>query len=101
MSDVKGSSNMPQSLELNCSEGNRATARSPRASEARVSSVVEVLKYEPRARWFLLANVQSTIGSGAAVVALVVLAFARLPSPWAITLVLLADFLPTMLLGPI
>jgi MFS family permease len=66
-----------------------------------VSSVVEVLKYEPRARWFLLANVQSTIGSGAAVVALVVLAFARLPSPWAITLVLLADFLPTMLLGPI
>src|SRR3712207_5427088 len=85
--------------------GDRADARSPRSSrrqgQSRLSGVVAVLRTEPRARWFLLANVQSTIGSGAAVVALVVLAYDRLPSPWAITLVLLADFLPVMLLGPI
>src|SRR4051794_39027641 len=66
-----------------------------------MSGVVDVLAKEPRARWFLLANVQSTIGSGAAVVALVVIAYERLQSPWAITLVLLADFLPAMLLGPL
>ena len=63
--------------------------------------LVAVLRQERRARWFLLANTQSTIGSGAAIVALMVLAYDRLRSPWAVTLVLLADFLPSMVLGPI
>ena len=66
-----------------------------------MSQVLSVLKYEPRARWFLLANAQSAIGTGAAAVALVVLAYDRMHSPWAITFVLLADFVPTMVLGPI
>jgi hypothetical protein len=66
-----------------------------------MSQLLAVLREERRARWFLLANTQSTIGSGAALVALMVLAYDRLHSPWAISLVLLADFLPSMLLGPI
>src|SRR4051812_19389014 len=64
-------------------------------------NVLRVLREERRARWFLIANTQSTIGSGAAIVALMVLAYDRLHSPWAVSLVLLADFLPSMLLGPI
>ena len=66
-----------------------------------MSAVLAVLRREPRARWFLLANAQSTIGTGAATVALVVIAYDRMRSPWAIALVLLADFLPVMLLGPL
>ena len=66
-----------------------------------MTSVLAVLRQEHRARWFLLANTQSTIGSGAAIVALMVLAYDRLRSPWAVSLVLLADFLPSMVLGPI
>ena len=62
---------------------------------------LSVLAHERRARWFLLANVQSAVGTGAAAIALVVLAYERHPSPWAITLVLLADFAPVMLFGPI
>src|SRR3954471_15157960 len=66
-----------------------------------MGAVRAVIAKEPRARWFLLANAQSAIGTGAAVIALVVLAYDRLHSPWAISLVLLADFLPVMLLGPL
>lgn len=49
----------------------------------------------------MLAHAQSAIGNGAAYVGLLLLAFDRLASPWALTLVLLADFLPAMLLGPV
>jgi MFS family permease len=66
-----------------------------------LKGVVAVLRTEPRARWFLLANAQSTVGSGAAILALMVLAYERLHSVWAVSLVLLADFLPSMLLGPL
>jgi MFS family permease len=66
-----------------------------------MSQVLAVLRAERRARWFLIANTQSTIGSGAAIVALMVLAYDRMRSPWAVSLVLLADFLPSMLLGPL
>jgi MFS family permease len=66
-----------------------------------MSNIIGVLRHERRARWFLLANAQSTIGTYAAVVALMVLAYERLHSPWAVSLVLLADFLPSMVLGPI
>ena len=62
---------------------------------------LDLLRREPRARIFLAAHAQSAIGSGAAYVGLLLLAFDRLPSPWALTLVLLADFLPAMLLGPV
>ncbi len=66
-----------------------------------MSTVLAVIRSEPRARWFLLAQAQSAIGTGAAAVGLVVLAYDRYRSPWALTLVLLAEFAPTILFGPI
>lgn len=58
------------------------------------------LRGERRARVFLLTYLQSSLGTGAAAVALFVLAFDREHSPWAITAVLLAYDLPPGLLGP-
>jgi MFS family permease len=57
------------------------------------------LRGERRARRFFIAHTQSSLGTGAAYVALLVLAYQRFHSPWAVTLVLLADFLPATLLG--
>lgn len=64
-------------------------------------AIAQLLRTEPRARRFFLAHAQSSLGTGAAYVGLLVLALDRLDSPWAISLVLLADFLPAMVLGPI
>lgn len=64
-------------------------------------SIADLLRNEPRARAFLLTHLQSSLGTGAGYVALVVIAYRRFHSPWAISLVLLADFLPVMLLGPV
>jgi MFS family permease len=61
----------------------------------------QLFVHEPRARVFFLALAQSAIGTGAAYVALLLIAYERWHSPWAITLVLLADLLPAMLLGPV
>lgn len=62
---------------------------------------IELLRTVPRVRLFMAAHAQSAIGTGAGVVGLLLLALDRLDSPWAISLVLLADFLPAMLLGPL
>ncbi len=62
--------------------------------------VARLLRRSRAARWFFLALAQSSLGTGAAYVALLLVAFERLDSPWAISLVLLADLLPAMLLGP-
>jgi MFS family permease len=48
----------------------------------------------PATRRFFVAHFQSELGNGAAYVALVLVAYHRLHSGWAIALVLLADFLP-------
>lgn len=64
-------------------------------------AALAMLRSERRARWFFAAHGQSSLGTGAAYVALILLAYDRLASPWAIALVLLADFLPAMLLGPV
>ena len=45
-------------------------------------------------RRFFIAHFQSELGNGAAYVALVLIAYQRLHSAWAIALVLLADFVP-------
>jgi MFS family permease len=66
-----------------------------------VRGVVSLLRAEPRARLFYLALAQSALGNGAAYVALLLVAYDRWASPWAISLVLLADLLPAMLLGPV
>ena len=53
----------------------------------------------PPLRRFFIAQFQSELGTGAAYVALVLVAYQRLHSGWAIALVLLADFLPGIVLG--
>jgi len=50
-------------------------------------------------RRFFLAHFQSELGSGAAYVALALVAYHRLHSGWAIAVVLLADFLPGIVLS--
>jgi MFS family permease len=64
-------------------------------------SVLELLRHERRARVFFAALAQSALGTGAAYVALLLVALDRFNSPWAIGLVLLADVVPAMLLGPL
>jgi MFS family permease len=62
---------------------------------------MKVLVTEHRARWFFAAHLQSALGTGAAYVALLVLAYDRLGSAWGASAVLLADLAPAMLLGPL
>jgi len=64
-------------------------------------AVIELLRHERRARVFFAALAQSALGTGAAYVALLLVALDRFDSPWAIGLVLLADVVPAMLLGPL
>jgi MFS family permease len=63
--------------------------------------IVDLFRHEPRARVFFGVLTQSALGTGAGYVALLLLAYDRFRSPWAITLVLLADLLPAMVLGPV
>jgi MFS family permease len=63
--------------------------------------MLRILQGEQRARAFLLTYAQSALGNGMAIVALLVIAYDREPSPWAITLVLLAYDLPPGFLGPL
>jgi MFS family permease len=60
-----------------------------------------MLREEPRARVFFFALTQSALGTGAAYVALLLVAYERFHSPWALSLVLVADLLPAMLFGPV
>src|SRR6185295_10855309 len=62
---------------------------------------MKVLVTEQTARWFFAAHLQSALGTGAAYVALLVLAYDRLGSACGATAVLLADLAPAMLLGPL
>src|SRR5918992_386772 len=63
--------------------------------------VLDLLKHERRARIYFLALAQSSLGTGAAYVALLLVAYERFRSPWAIGLILLADVVPAMALGPL
>jgi len=60
-----------------------------------------LLRHERHARPFFGAHLQGALGSGAGYIALLMLAYDRLGSAWGATAVLLADFLPAMLLGPL
>lgn len=64
-------------------------------------ATLSLLRLEPRARWFFAVLAQSSLGTGAAHVALLLIAYERFRSPWAVSLVLLADVVPAMLFGPI
>jgi MFS family permease len=67
----------------------------------RLTRAIDLLRNEPRARVFFGALTQSSLGTGAAYVALLVIAYERFESAWAIGLVLFADLVPSMLLGPV
>jgi MFS family permease len=67
----------------------------------KLTPIIELLRREPRLRLFFLARAQSSLGTGAGYVGLLVLAYDRFESAWAISLILLADFLPTTFLGPL
>jgi MFS family permease len=66
-----------------------------------VRATLSLLRLEPRARWFFAVLAQSSLGTGAAHVALLLIAYERFRSPWAVSLVLLADVVPAMLFGPV
>jgi MFS family permease len=66
-----------------------------------LSRAIDLLRNEPRARVFFAALAQSSLGTGAAYVALLVIAYDRFHSGWAIGLILFADLVPSMLLGPV
>lgn len=59
----------------------------------------KLLKSSSSLRRFFAARLQSELGDGAAYVALVLVAYQRLHSGWAIAVVLLADFLPGIILS--
>ena len=62
---------------------------------------IQLLREDRRARYFFLALAQSAVGTGVGYVALILIAYQRFESPWAIGLVLFADLVPAMLLGPV
>ena len=65
-----------------------------------MTEAIALLRNEGRARVFFAALAQSSLGTGAAYVGLLVVAYERFHSAWAISLILLADFVPAMFLAP-
>ena len=68
----------------------------PRLRFAALSDLLAV----PTSRRLFAAHTQSALGNGAGYVALMVIAYAQTGSPWVVSAVLVADWLPAMLLGP-
>jgi MFS family permease len=66
-----------------------------------VRESIGLLRHERRARFFFLALAQSALGTGAGYIALLLIAYERFESPWAISLVLIADLIPPMVAGPV
>jgi MFS family permease len=64
-------------------------------------SIVGLLRGDRQVRRFFLAYGQSSLGTGAGYVALLLVAYQRFHSPWALALILLADFVPPMFLAPL
>lgn len=62
---------------------------------------LDLLRHERVARVYYAVLAQSALANGAAYIALLVVAFERFNSAWAISFILLADFVPAMLLGPV
>src|SRR3954464_10449823 len=66
-----------------------------------MTRAIELLKREPQSRLFFLVLGQSALGTGAAYVGLMLIAYERFRSGWAISLVLMAELLPAMFFGPV
>jgi MFS family permease len=73
----------------------------PEAVNADASVMGLLLKENRRLLRFFAAFFQSQVGTGAAYVALLLVAYHRLHSGWAISLVLLGEFLPGIVLSPV
>jgi MFS family permease len=63
--------------------------------------LIDLWRSEKGARAFFVALVQGSLGTGASYVAVMLVAYDRLGSAWAASLILLADLLPSMLVGPL
>jgi MFS family permease len=63
--------------------------------------VLDLLRHERVARLYFAVLAQSALGTGAGYVALLLVAYDRFASGWAISLILLAELVPAMLLGPV
>jgi MFS family permease len=64
-------------------------------------SVRGLWRAERPVRWFFVAHLQGGLGDVASCIALMLLAYERIGSAWAATVVLLADVLPAMFLSPL
>jgi MFS family permease len=62
---------------------------------------LDLLRHERVARLYYAVLAQSSLGNGAGYVALLIVAYERFRSAWAISLILLADLVPAMFLGPL
>lgn len=71
------------------------------AAREDVSITARALSTRGQLRRLLLAEGQSALGDAAADVALLLIAYQRLHSPWALSAVLLADRVPRMVLAPL
>jgi MFS family permease len=65
-----------------------------------VRPIIELWRHEPQARAFFAAVGQGSLATGAAYVAVMLIAYERLGSAFAASLILLAEILPGMLAGP-
>ena len=64
-------------------------------------SVLALWREERHARWFFAAHLQGGLGAAAGYIALMLLAYERIGSAYAATAVMLADLVPSMILGPL
>ena len=64
-------------------------------------SVRSLWRQERHARWFFAAHLQGGLGAAAGYIALMLLAYERIGSAYAATAVMLADLVPSMILGPL
>lgn len=62
---------------------------------------LDLLRHERVARVYFAVLAQSALGNGAAYIALLVVAYDRYHSAWAISLILVADLLPAGVFGPV
>jgi MFS family permease len=66
-----------------------------------VARTLDLLRHERVARVYYAVLAQSALGNGAGYIALLVVAYDRFHSAWAISLILVADLVPAGLFGPV
>src|SRR4051794_18794427 len=79
----------------------RAGSGRARGAALTMPQIYDLLRSNPSARRFFAAYLQSALGNGMGYVALVLVALQRFHSPWAVALIIIADLVPMMALGPL